>query len=274
MFGVGEFATLAQVSKRLLRYYDEIGLLKPAHIDAATGYRCYNAEQLAHLNRILVLKELGLSLEQIHRMLNADVSTDEMQGMLLLKKAEVEQTLRAELHRIRMIEARLGAIRSTERGTPFDVVVKQIPAQDVLSVKTVFESFEMALMTHQQIRHRLPERSGYGLCFVICQDDEVVERDMNLEMGCFIETPSHAPVVLREGLELTARQLSAVPVMATAIVTGGMEFIHAGYSEMGLWVQDNGYRLTGRPREITLKAPASGTHDIVTELQFPVELQH
>lgn len=272
MFTVGEFATLARVSKRLLRYYDEIGLLKPAHTDRSTGYRYYSAEQMVQLNRILVLKELGLSLEQISRMLHDDVSTDEMQGMLLLKKAEIEQQLRAELQRIRKIEARIGAIRSTENDTPLDVVIKPIPAQSALSVRSVFQSFETAVMTHHQIRAALPERSGYGLCFIICHDDEVVDHDMNLEMGCLIETTSHDPVTLYDGLQLTTRQLPAEPMMATTIMTGALEIIHAGYGQMGLWVETNGYRLAGTPREITIKAAQSvGGGDLVTELQFPVE---
>ncbi len=274
MFTVGEFATLARVSKRLLRYYDEIGLLKPAQIDRLTGYRYYSAEQMAALNRILVLKELGLSLDQISRMLHDDVSTAEMQGMLLLKKAEIEQQLRAEMQRIRKIEARLGAIRSTENDTALDVVIKAIPAQSALSVRAVFASFEAAVLTHHQIRAALPERSGYGLCFILCHDDEIVEQDMTLEMGCLIEMSSHAPVRLHDGLHLTPRRLPAEPLMATTIITGALEVIHAGYGQMGLWMQHNGYRLTGKPREITLKGGQSVEgSDLVTELQFPVELQ-
>src|SRR5688500_8103390 len=107
MFTVGDFARLAQVSKRLLRYYDEIGLLKPSQIDRFTGYRYYSAEQLPPLNRILALKELGLSLDQIQRMLSDQVSPDDIQGMLLLRKAEIEQQLQAEIQRIRNIESRL-----------------------------------------------------------------------------------------------------------------------------------------------------------------------
>lgn len=272
MFTVGEFATLARVSKRLLRYYDEIGLLKPAQIDTASGYRYYSAAQMLTLNRILVLKELGLSLDQIHRLLNDAVSTDEMQGMLLLKKAEIEQMLRAELQRIQKIEARLDAIRCTENNTPFDVVIKAIPAQTALSVTTMFDSFADAVQMQYRIRAALPERSGYGLCFIICHDDELKERDITLEMGLLVETPTHAPVTLYDGVQLTARELPAAPVMATRIITGGLETIHAGYGEMGLWVQQNGYRMIGQPREITLQATQSASgHDLVTEIQFPVE---
>src|SRR5215813_6701695 len=118
MFTVGEFSQLAQVSKRLLRYYDEIGLLKPVRIDKFTGYRYYSAEQLPPLNRILALKELGLSLDQIRRMLSDKVSADEIQGMLLLKKAEAEQQLQEEQQRIRSIESRLHFIRSAEASSP------------------------------------------------------------------------------------------------------------------------------------------------------------
>lgn len=272
MFTVGEFATLARVSKRLLRYYDEIGLLKPAHIDSSSGYRYYSAEQMAQLNRILVLKELGLSLDQIRRMLHDDISTDEMQGMLLLKKLEIEQQLRAEMQRIHKIEARLGAIRNRETDKPLDVVVKEIPAQAALSLLTVFPTFEDAVSTQDQIRARLPERSGYGLCFIICHDDEVLERDMKLEMGCIVENPKHAAVRLYEGLELSPRQLPAVEMMATTIVTGALESIHAGYGEMGLWVEKNGYRLAGLPREMTLKGSESANgQEYVSEIQFPIQ---
>ena len=272
MFTVGEFATLARVSKRLLRYYDEIGLLKPAHSDTTTGYRYYHAEQMARLNRILVLKELGLSLDQIRQMLNGDVSTHEMQGMLLLKKAEIERTLRAELHRIRMIEARLNAIRNTENDRPLDVVIKPVPAQAALSVRSVFESFEEATMIQRQIRTALPERSGYGLCFVICHDDEAVDRNMNLELGCLVEVNEHAPVPLYNELQLTLHQLPAVPTMATTIVIGSLEVIHASYGELGQWVENNGYRLAGSPREIVLNPSQSMIgSDLVSEIQFPVQ---
>ena len=65
MFLIGEFSQIAQVPRSLLRYYDEIDLLKPAEIDQWTNYRYYSVTQLPRLNRILALKELGLTLEQI-----------------------------------------------------------------------------------------------------------------------------------------------------------------------------------------------------------------
>ncbi|MBC7811584.1 MAG: MerR family DNA-binding transcriptional regulator, partial [Burkholderiales bacterium] len=61
MFKIGDFSKISQVSARMLRHYDDIDLFKPAHIDPFTGYRYYTVDQLPRLNRLLALKDLGLS---------------------------------------------------------------------------------------------------------------------------------------------------------------------------------------------------------------------
>jgi DNA-binding transcriptional MerR regulator len=272
MFTVGEFSRIAQVSKRLLRYYDEIGLLKPIHIDRFTGYRYYSAVQMSNLNRILALKDLGLSLDQIQCLLKANVSTDEIQGMLLLKKVEIEQLVQEELQRIRKIESRLQAIRNTEANKHLNVVMKHAPAQPVLSVRTVVESFETGQTLFTRITTALPEKDIYGFRFCICHSGELVEHGMDLEMGYLLEAKSHVPVALRDNLHLNFRELPAVETMATFVVNGSLANIHAGYAEIGAWVEANNYRFVGIPREITLQAPqlADGS-DLISEIQFPVE---
>ena len=110
MFRIGEFSHIAQVSGRLLRYYDEIGLLSPEYTDPQTGYRYYRAEQLPRLNRILVLKELGLGLEQIARLLGQHTSSEEIRGMLLPRKAQITQAMQDDLARLQLVEARLDQI--------------------------------------------------------------------------------------------------------------------------------------------------------------------
>ena len=82
MFTIGEFARLGGVSVRTLRHYDEIGLLRPATVDPDTGYRGYSADQLGRLNRIIALKELGLSLTQARRLLDG-ITLEELRGMLI-----------------------------------------------------------------------------------------------------------------------------------------------------------------------------------------------
>jgi DNA-binding transcriptional MerR regulator len=92
MFSIGEFARLGAVSIRTLRHYDEIGLLRPAEVDPVTGYRSYSAKQLRQLNRIVALKDLGLSLGQVRQLLDG-ITVDELRGMLLLRQAQLEREL-------------------------------------------------------------------------------------------------------------------------------------------------------------------------------------
>src|SRR5215210_9235594 len=99
MFKIGEFSRLSRVSVRAVRHYDQLGLLTPSQTDAFTGYRYYSANQLPRLNRIIALRDLGFSLEQIAGMLGEDLSTDQLLGMLKLKRAEVEQQMQLEQQR-------------------------------------------------------------------------------------------------------------------------------------------------------------------------------
>jgi len=70
MFKIGEFSKLTQVSIRMLRYYDETGLLTPAATDRFTNYRLYAAEQIPTLNKIIFLRDLGFNVSEIAIALN------------------------------------------------------------------------------------------------------------------------------------------------------------------------------------------------------------
>ena len=103
MLKISEFSRLAQVPVPTLRYYDQMGLLKPAHVDRFTEYRYYTVEQLPRLNRILALRGMGFSLEQIAQLLKREVTVEEMRGMLLMRQADAErevQEAQAQLARV------------------------------------------------------------------------------------------------------------------------------------------------------------------------------
>ncbi len=85
MIRIGDFSKLSQVSVKTLRYYDETGLLKPVQADRFTGYRMYEYSQLLRLQRILALKDLGFSLDEIGQLLSENVTPEQMRGMLRLR---------------------------------------------------------------------------------------------------------------------------------------------------------------------------------------------
>ncbi len=129
MIKIGDFARLSQVSIVTLRHYDELGLLTPISVDPFTGYRYYAVEQLPRLNRILALKDLGFSLEQIKSALTDDLTPEQLRGMLKLKRAEVEQQLAHDQERLARIEARLRQIEQEATMPDYDVVLKIAPSQ-------------------------------------------------------------------------------------------------------------------------------------------------
>ena len=124
MFSIGEFARLGTVSVRTLRHYDELGLLHPARVDAETGYRCYSADQLGQLNRIIALKELGLSVAQAKQLM-AGITLEELRGMLMLRRAQLEQDLEARKRQLFGVEARLDYIAKEGAVPADDITVKR-----------------------------------------------------------------------------------------------------------------------------------------------------
>lgn len=273
MFLTGEFSKISRVSKRLLHYYDEIGLLKPAHIDPQTGYRYYSAKQLPRLNRILALKELGLSLDHIAGMMQADVSDEEIHGMLLMKKAELEHTLLEDVQRLRRIEARLQQNQMSDDA--LDVVVKSIPAQLFLSIRASIPSPEELLQLVQQVQRILPSRVDHrvlGPFAGVVYTDGFTLRNNDVEFGFLLKKAVEDPISLSEEYVLRMCELPAVKTMATAVQTGGPDLVFVALGRIGQWIEANGYRIAGPYREIGVELPSSGTFDeMIVEVQMPIE---
>src|SRR5262249_55442706 len=147
MFKIGDFSRLSQVPVKTLRYYDEIGLLRPIHIDPFTSYRYYALSQLTRLNRILVLKDLGFSLEQIAQLLAEEMPTTQIRGMLRLKQAELQRQLAEDQARLARIEARLRQIEGGDQMPTHDVVIKHVPSQTVASLRETIPTYSDVKLT-------------------------------------------------------------------------------------------------------------------------------
>ena len=123
---IGEFARLGQVSVSALRYYSDAGLLKPAHTDRWTGYRYYDLDQLPSLNRILALKDLGLSLEDIGRLMGDELPPEQIRALLRVKQAEMREQSRELMERLSRVEARIQQIELEGKMPDYDVVIKRV----------------------------------------------------------------------------------------------------------------------------------------------------
>jgi len=135
MIRIGDFSKLSRVPVKTLRYYDQVGLIKPIQVDPITGYRLYEYSQLSDLNRILALKDLGFSLEEIGRLLDDGLSLDEMQGMLKLRETEARHKVQDEEERLDRIRTRLKQIEQENKMPKYDVVIKSVDEIRVASVR-------------------------------------------------------------------------------------------------------------------------------------------
>jgi DNA-binding transcriptional MerR regulator len=271
MFRIGEFSRIAQVSGRLLRYYDEIGLLSPDFTDPQTGYRYYSAHQLSHLNRILVLKELGLSLEQVARLLDQQTSTEEIRGMLTLRKAQIEQTVQDEMARFRDIEARLQQLDGLH--VP-DVVLKAVSAQKYLSIRDMLPGMDAVRRRVEFIVSAVPSRvrkTPLGTITIVIHSPIYEPDALDVEVGYLLTGNVPDRVLLSEDHILTPRELPAVNMMATIVHAGPVSRSHQSYGLLAHWIEENQYHIVGTGREILMQLPLEGNEDAaVMEIQLPV----
>jgi F-type H+/Na+-transporting ATPase subunit beta len=125
MYQIGQFAQQCAITVSALRYYDSINLLKPRYVDRFTGYRYYMRDQIQHLYRILDLKELGLSLDDIKRMLADDITLDETEAMLQQRVSDLQAeitALNAQLERVSNRLNHLAAERQDAAAGSFTLV--------------------------------------------------------------------------------------------------------------------------------------------------------
>jgi DNA-binding transcriptional MerR regulator len=274
MFRIGEFAQIAQVSGRQLRFYDQLGLLRPAHTDPQTGYRYYSIRQLPRLNSILALKELGLSLEQIGPLLRNEISPVELRGMLTMKRAQVERSLRDEEARLRHIESRIAQIDRHGGFEDYDVVVKAVEPIPYLSLRCACEDMDEATRVirlvaeegGRQIRPALRDK-----LIVVARNDRDDEK-LDLEIGFSLMQPSNANIRISGDLVLSASELPAVETMATIVRPGTNSASHTSFGAIGSWIEANAYEIAGPCREVFLEPITGppGFEAALVEIQFPV----
>lgn len=274
MFRIGEFAQIAQVSGRQLRFYDQLGLLQPAHIDAQTGYRYYSIRQLPRLNSILVLKELGMSLEQIGPLLEDNVSPSELRAMLTLKRAEVERAMRADEARLRHIESRIAQIDRHGGASSLDVIVKSVDPVPFLSMHCSCADMDevvrnVHLVAAEGARHIRPALRDKLV--VVARNDHDDEK-LDLDIGFSLTRPSNASVRITRDCLLRAGELPAVETMATIVREGTNLESHTAFGAVGTWIEVNRYEVAGPCREVFLEPITGppGFEGALVEIQFPV----
>ncbi len=268
MLKIGEFASIAKVSIHLLRYYDKIDLLKPNHIDDQSGYRYYQANQLPRLNRIMALKELGFSLEQVASMLDNPISPDEIRGMLRLKRAQIEELLLEEQARLERIELRLKQIDEEGLFPNYNIEIKQIPPQYAVMVRQVPNIDYEIKQVFDDLYEGLEEIDGdISLPLVLFDRWDAPTIDLG-----YITSQKLDDIAISVS-NYSAEQVSlpAMPTMASLLYTGPRADLYITYGQMVSWFEAHNYDYQFPARQIYLQ-PGRDEKDAqnIVELQMPL----
>ena len=274
MHGIGEFAHMAKVSVRTLRHYDDIGLLEPARVDPSSGYRSYEAAQLADLHRILALKDAGLTLTEIRAALDDDA--DSVVAMLRERLMQSEAALDAERQRTERLRARLNLMSgehpmadAAALPTNYDasIVVKPVDAHRLATASETAPDFEADF---GPIFGRLyPVIYGELARLGIVPGEPTVAFYDQLDDGQVLiaaGVPIPADATVDSDL-ITVTELASAPRAATLVHRGSMATVDQTYLALDQWIADAGERPAGYSREIYHACPPD-QNDWVTELQF------
>ncbi len=275
MLRIGEFSKIAQVSIKTLRYYDRLGLLKPAHIDRYNGYRYYNLSQLPRLNRILALKDLDFSLDQIQELLKLDLTSTSLQNMLRHKTDELRSRIVDEHARLLRVESRLMQFGEDFEKEAHPVILKTAPHYLVATVRKRLPALsyladwqrETLLRIHQCLAQQSISFTGPDL--LIYHHDEFREEDLDMEVGTIIReiaTNTESGPVYGD---IKHHTLPGVNHLASTLHTQPSQALGQTYAILTWWTQANGFQPIGPWRELTYEQESPNRERMI-EVQRPV----
>lgn len=271
MFSIGEFARHGRISVRMLRHYDAIGVLQPAFVDPASGYRFYQAAQLAELNRIIALKELGFSLQQVQEILSEQVTAAELRGMLRLRRAEIQAQIQADTTRLSRVEARLLTIEDEGRVPVDGIVVKPIAPIRVAELTGVAADYQPEAITPviQPLYCDLWSRMASAGLDPAGPAVAYYEESRTRAGAIVVHAARQVAAEPAGKHDFSVVDLPAIASAATIIHHGAMDDVLPTVQALARWIDANEYQSLGYARELTVEWSAD-REQWVTELQQPV----
>ncbi len=277
MLRIGDFSRLARVTIKTLHHYDEAGLLRPAHVDPQTGYRYYTADQLESLQRILLLKDVGFSLDEIRLALRDDEKPAGLAGLLRGHRERLTRSIAEDQLRLRRLEALSEDANLPSISATVAVVLREIPAIDVYAMRervpslhrhvtAMFEAAEAAVAKHRARADASP--------FLLFHDAEWREHDVDIEVCIPLNSTTAG---------LTAREVESASRAACVTYHGNYDQTQSIYDAMLRWLDRSGFQISGPLREVYHRYGAdqsayelpsrvltTSSAEYVTELQVPV----
>jgi effector-binding domain-containing protein len=271
LFKIGDFSRLTFVTVKTLRYYDEIGLLKPIQVDRFTGYRYYSADQFPRFNYIVALKDLGLSLDEIAVLVKDNLTPAQMRDLFILKKAELQQRVAEEQTRLDRVEKLLMQIEKEGVMPDYQITAKKIEPMLVASVRDVLPTYGDCGPLFGEVYKYIAKKGVFrpaGPPLMLMHDAEYKEHDVDIEIVVPIGKS------IKGSDRVKVYELPGTEQAATTIHKGPYNTVSRAYNAIMAWCEANGYQPANPCREIYFTDPKEVEKEPtknITEIQFPVK---
>lgn len=270
MLKIGDFSKLSRISIRMLRHYNEIGLLLPDEVDDFTGYRYYSEAKLPVAGQIQVLKNMGFGLVMIREILVKYEDAGEMERFLLAKRKEIERELEETKQRLQLLDSTISWLRKDGNFMSYSVTLKTLPERYVASVRGVIPGYECeGELWGTLMRETAPLSMQDGSpCYTLAifYDGEYKEHDVDVEVqksviGSYQDT-EHVKFKTMPSIQ-----------MASAVYKGGYEQMTEVNAAVAKWICDNGYEMDGMAFNIYHVSPheTQNPEEYVTEVCYSVK---
>ena len=270
MLKIGDFSRLSRISVRMLRHYDELGLLTPLYTDPDSGYRYYGPAQLARANRIRSFREMGLGLQSIRLILQTGEDADAIRARLCAQRTALESQLESTSRQIRLLDAALSQLRKDDFSMQYDVTLKQFPAMPVASVRGRLRSYaDEGQLWHLLMEETASRPLSYAQpCYALAifHDKEFKESQVDVEIQMTVKE-------LCPDTEHVKFKMTEPVQFASAVFQGSYEQIGPVNQAVAQWIEDNGYALASSMFNIYHVGPhqAQDPADYVTEVCYPIQ---
>ena len=269
MYRIGLFSKMSKTTVKALRYYDEVGLLRPANIDVENGYRYYTTDQLVQLHEIVSLRQMGFAISKIL----AIMSGESVEEILAQRKVEILAGLKEASEQLSRINLYIEEQKEGQKMS-YQAVVKDLPECIVYSKRMVIPSYDAYFTVIPQIGEDI-KRANPNLkclvpeyCFLIYHDGEYKEKDVDVE---YCEAVTEFGIAAGDIVFKKMPSVNAVSVMHK----GSYKSLGQAYAYLFKWIEENGYSVSDNPRESYIDGiwNKEREEDWLTELQVPVRIK-
>ncbi|GKX67279.1 MerR family transcriptional regulator [Inconstantimicrobium mannanitabidum] len=268
MFKIGDFSKLTKVSVRMLRYYDEVGLFKPAKIDDFTGYRFYSAKQISEINLIVSLRDMGFNVADITLFIK-EKSDEKLEDILKVKIQEIRNNIRSEERRLEKINFTIRNMKKERVNMNYNVTLKSLPSYKVISLRDTIPAYDAEGILWARLSEYLMTKNipCSEIAYATYHDDGVKEGEVDVEVVMGVDN------LMNDENGFIFKKTEEVEQAASILVPGDYSNIGGAYNFLANWIEENGYSMSGNPRQVAIRGPWNeiNSEDYLSEIQIPVK---